>query len=245
MDWHRAKTILIIAFIFLDLFLGFQLYTTMQAKSQYMNKNEQMPEQAFQTQLRQKQIKLGKPLPSDPAQINVFKAKVSNLPSWQKGERGSYVKTYSKPIYVKDESSLNKLLSTIVPHFSDYRYSKSDSKPNERVYLQTKEDLQIFNGRLVVQLEKNKLKAIELSHYTFTQSLDELPINSAQSSLLSLIESEKISKKIIHEVSLGYWAYPTAEEETILPVWRIYIGDTYYLVPANKASSQNIEKIKK
>ncbi|SFI69309.1 two-component system regulatory protein YycI [Thermoflavimicrobium dichotomicum] len=251
MDWRRAKTILIIAFICLDLFLGFQLYRTMEKKSQYMNsniiENGQVTDQEVQSLLAKYQIKLATSKPKEPTQISAFKAKASSLSGWKKGDGETYAKTFPSPVPFKDYQHMDQMLQKWIPFFKDFRYSENDSKPNVRVYLQMKDQIPIYNSRILVHLEKNKIKAIELSHYELTQPIS-IYLTSFNSALYHLIQSGKVptSKSpsatvTIREVSLGYWVYPKAEEHIILPAWRFYIDHHFYYVPANK----NMEVIKK
>jgi regulatory protein YycI of two-component signal transduction system YycFG len=247
MDWSRAKTILIIAFILLDLLLGFQLYTTMQKKSQYMTSST-TENTNLQSLLAKYQIRLEQPLPSSPKQIMAFKAKTTSINDWDKKGAEVYQKTFTPPLAFKDEKHRTKILQKEVPRFQDYVYSENDSTANKLVYLQMKGNQPIYNSHFMVHLEHNKLKSIELTHYQTTHSFP-ITLSDVNNTLAHLIQSGKLPKSgspiTIKEASLGYWAYPTADEQTILPVWRFYINDHFYLIPANDQQSKNVEIIKK
>jgi regulatory protein YycI of two-component signal transduction system YycFG len=248
MDWSRAKTILIIAFLMLDLFLAGQLIQMMQQKSEYAQ-NTPVTEQDIDRLLKTNHLRLMAAIPAAPYQIVAYQATVTTLGGdWKRDEKGRFVKTFDTPPSFKSQGELDNLLKKEVGSiFNDYRpiYPNDGSK---RIYLQYAENRPIFDARLEVTVTpENRVASIRVVHYSLKElsSLVNLaPVNNA---LYRFITSGEVGKNsTISEMKLGYRAkYPNTSGNFILiPYWQFRVKNDYFFVNATQRGlSEEIEKV--
>ncbi len=248
MDWSRAKTILIVAFVILDLFLAAQLNQMMQQKSQYVEANN-ITDQQIRSLLKDAQITLTAPKPEYPPQIDFYKATITAMEGWQKDEQGGSVKNFSVPVSFKSDKDLERLLSEQIPFFHEYRRSEYDTVPGKTiVFLQTRQGHTIFDGRIEVNLAGNrKIESIRVVHYQLKDP-SAVKLISFNTALLRLIDSGETNKNTaITSAQLGYRAktYPTASDEFVLiPYWRFQVGsETMYVNAMNRGSNDDVEVV--
>ncbi|SEM82196.1 two-component system regulatory protein YycI [Lihuaxuella thermophila] len=248
MDWSRAKTILIIAFVILDLFLASQLNEMMQQKSQYVKANH-ITDQQINSLLKDAQVKLTASKPDNLSQINFYKATIHAMAGWQKDEQGGSVKNFPVPLSYQNDQDLERLLKEQIPFFHEYRRSAYDSVPNKKiVFLQTSRGHTIFDGRIEVNLAgSRKVESIRVVHYQL-KNPSAVKLISFNTALFRLINSGETNKNTaITSAELGYRAktYPTASDEFVLiPYWRFRVGnETLYVNAMNRGSNDDVEVV--
>jgi regulatory protein YycI of two-component signal transduction system YycFG len=248
MDWSRAKTILIIAFVILDLFLASQLNQMMQQKSQYVKANN-ITDQQIRSLLKDAQITLTAPKPENLPKVDFYKATITAMEGWQKDEQGGSIKNYPVPRSFRNDKELEHLLSEQIPFFHEYRRSVYDTVPNKKiVFLQTSQGHTIFDGRIEVNLADNrKVESIRVVHYQLKEP-SAVKLISFNTALFRLINSGETNKNTtITSAELGYRAktYPTASDEFVLiPYWRFRVGnETLYVNAMNRGSNDDVEVV--
>lgn len=243
MDWSRAKNILIVAFIVLNLFLGAQLNQAIEQRSRYLE-NDRLSNSEINNLLKDNQIQLTATRPPEPSNAYFYKAITTSLSGeWKKDEQGVYQKTLQMPY--KDLKELDALLSKEVPYFKDYQLSTNQSvEGSKHVYLQMLDGKPFFDGKLEVFLANNQIRSIRIIHFESTQTPSEkvIPLNNALYRLITSGEVEKNSK--IHAIQLGYKAkvYYANEDYILVPYWRFHINNQVIDVNATaKTADENVE----
>lgn len=227
MDWNKAKTILILAFLALNLFLAGQLLEA-QEQSEDLNTSESIKRELNQL-AQDKGIEIPTDRPTGIPQVAFLEATPTDAePEWTVEPDGSNIKTWDPPtIPVADWKKQ-------VENWSDYRYHADDSTPDKRVYYQYWRDRPLFDAILTVQVEEGQIASIQKTHFSIEQNNTSQSGVTADTALLSLIESGKLNKgETVTAVELGY--HGSSYEATVRvlsPVWRIQTDKAVYYVNA-------------
>lgn len=238
MDWNRAKTILIISFIILDLFLAAQLNQMMEKKSRYLESNKITDEQIHEL-MEVNQIKLATPFPKQLPKISVQQAAISHFTGWKSDEKWTYHKTFPGGIPYKNEEELKAHIRKQVPQFEQYQPVKEKGNVNQRVFIQKLNSFFIFDSTLICKVQNGKLLSLQVLHFKLKK---EVPVEfiSINNALSNMITSGKLpNHSIITHIELGYRSlYSSTPQEVILvPVWRIRANQTYYYANATNATT--------
>ncbi|SDC50969.1 Two-component signal transduction system YycFG, regulatory protein YycI [Melghirimyces thermohalophilus] len=246
MDWSKAKTILILAFLALNAFLADQL---LQAKGEQAQKQEVSREtqQELQELLDKRHIRMKVDLPKKAFPVTSLDAKPLELKTlheqdsrWESTAEGSYRLTLEAPWPSKQ---LEKLLQQTVPGFDQYRKS-DESDPDQLVYYQHHDERPIFDSRLLVTMKDGAASKLEL--YPLKIQTDNNTSQtglSAQDALVRLIATGMIQKgSTVVDVTLGYHGRPSyeGEDRVLYPVWKIETQQAAFYV---NALTQEIEPI--
>jgi regulatory protein YycI of two-component signal transduction system YycFG len=249
MDWSRAKTILILAFLVLDLFLAGQLIQMMQQKQEY-TQNTPVTQQEIDKQLKAHHLILTAAIPKAPDQIYPYQATVTTTldGNWERDGK-AFVKTFATPPSFKSRDELDNLLKAEVPFFNDYQYQPNHpDSGSKRIYLQYAGGHPIFDARLEVTVKpKNRIASIRVVHYSLKELSSPVNLAPVNNALYRFITSGELGKKsTITEMKLGYYAkYPNASDNFILiPYWRFRVKNDYFYVNATQRglSEETIEK---
>ncbi|MDR6225402.1 two-component system regulatory protein YycI [Desmospora profundinema] len=226
MDWSKAKTILILAFLALNLFLAGQLLEARVEQSEDLDTTESTKRELDQL-AQEKEIDIRVELPTDVPPVTYLEATPTNPGSeWKTEADGSYSKKWETPLIPVQE------LKKQAVNFTDYRYHADDSNPVQRVYYQYRANRPLFDASLTVQVEEGKIASIQQTHFEIKQNNTPAQTGvTAHTALLSLIESGKLNKgETVTAVELGYHGSSYEATVRILsPVWRIQTDkkDTY------------------
>ncbi|SHE85790.1 Two-component signal transduction system YycFG, regulatory protein YycI [Seinonella peptonophila] len=241
MDWNRAKTIFIISFVVLDLFLGLQVSQIMEAKSRYLESNE-ITENQIRDLLEANHIRLSVPFPKEIRNIPVHQATITTLTGWERDEKWAYRKRWEKGIQFKDERSLQRFLKQQLPFFDQFQPEPKLFTADRKVYIQNHNGIPIFDGRVVCEFSKGKLVAIHVLHFQLKKetAVEFIPFNNA---LNNLITSGKLPRNsTITQIELGYRSpyYANPQEVILVPVWRFQANQKYYYTNATNATTGNL-----
>lgn len=247
MDWRRAKTILIIAFLTLDLYLGSLLYTNYRENNSWVAKNT-ISDSQIQDLAQSKSINLDqlKEEPHVPEEMSVYSGTTTQLEleSWNPVGDGVYEKILPTPLLVKANPKEIKALlqQEQLPNLDEFQFSRMEISKNAIVIYQTKNGFRIFNGTIRLKLNsKKEVISYRFSHY----KLEELPQphrpNKFNNALASLLLQSK-TKATIQSAELGYQRNNYLREDKdsiIIPIWRFQVGSNYYYVSTTSSDSIN------
>lgn len=233
MDWSRAKTIFIISFILLDLFLAAQINQMIEQKSNYL-KTDELSEEQIHELLEVHEIKIATSIPDRSTQIPALQTTISPIFDWDYDEKWMYHKVFQPPIPIKDQATLEKYLKEKIPVFHEYTYSKEYSDGERFTYLQQAEQHPIFDGRMVCHLKNKQLTKIQVLNFQIREKIhvDFIPFNRA---LYNLITRENLPKGAkISDIQLGYRSlyYPSPNEVILVPVWRFTVNNKHHYIYA-------------
>ncbi|GGK30194.1 hypothetical protein GCM10010965_23800 [Caldalkalibacillus thermarum] len=236
MNWANTKSILIVVFLLLNIFLGWQLW----------QKHTNHPELAFIYEhsldelLLLHQITLDTDL--DPEQPHMAQLEVRSL---TESDRPNLPDAQGQSITVKD----NVIISAFSPAYplegefdpqlfkelfvKEYVYRGEDYNFNymdeaEISYIQYYGEFPLFIGSLTIFLnEQGGVTGYKQRYYHVVNEGDKQPIISSYTSLRTLLDQQVIPPlAVIREVTLGYYGQVYAAENQVLtPTWRIIYED--------------------
>lgn len=231
MDWSRAKTLLIIAFVALNLFLTVQIIQAWVEKSQMQNGSDSIRRELTQI-LREKEIDMPN-IPPAPPPVSVLEARIAPPgEGWIQHGDGSYGKTFHPPVSLSRTDQLDNLLEKEVPSFSDYRLVSR--KGHTLIYLQYWKGRPLYGSRLEVKLsDARSLQSLKLVRLSIKEGKDVQSPVPASFALLNLVESGKVPKgTTFTQIELGYHGQSyDAKTRVLSPVWKFAAEDgrTYYV----------------
>lgn len=244
MDWSRAKSILILTFVVLNLFLATQLIQSMRQKPKIVNTN-QVTEQQVSQLLKENKIQYVTNDNPYPNQVEVYQAEITQLDSpWKQNEEGIFVKTYSPAHSFKNDQELNQFLQSEIPFFSDYQLESRSSK--KIIFLQRVNDQLIYDGKIEVHLSSpGKIQSIRVIHYSL-KKLSPVKLIDPTIALYRLITNwGPPENTVISEAELGYRAKAyigPGEAYILIPYWRFKSGQVaVYINATQRGLNEDVE----
>jgi regulatory protein YycI of two-component signal transduction system YycFG len=247
MDWQRAKTILIIAFILVNLFLLYQIQQTMHQKDEYIA-IDKISDQQIQSLLKENHMKLLAPRPKDVKELKIWQGTLSPISDWQELKHGYQKKYTTNLIVINSEEQLRAFLAKEVPYFSEYHLLlRPKSIQGKWIYTQKINNHSLFDGKLEIQIEGKQISSIYITHYKLQDTPKIVDITDFNNALYSLIDYEMSNKaQVIRKVELGYRAQVYNDQTTFfIPVWRFQVDEKQYDVHATRFGSvKSVEVVK-
>ncbi len=240
MDWSKTKSIFIIVFFVLDIFL---LYQFLEKKDNYQF--EYFAEATIEDRLQGDEITYDS-LPKQnlreqflTAQSKIFKMEdIEDLPN-QKVKVVDQTKlsgSFDKPISISknfQSSELEKLVKEHMLYGSEYRYWDYDETDREIIFYQTWDKKMFFNnskGKITLFLDKeNQVISYEQTYLENIKKVNkEKDLVTAFKALEALYENDYIEPKSeVTKVDLGYYnsLQTTSATHLLVPVWRVVINN--------------------
>lgn len=231
MDWSRAKTLLIIAFVALNLFLTVQVIQAWMEKSQMQNGSDSIRRELTQI-LREKEIEAPN-IPRNPPPVSVLEARIAPPEKgWKQHQDGSFEKTFRPPVTLTRPDQLNAILEEQVPAFKDFQLVSR--KGHTLIYRQYWKGRPLYGSRLEVKMsDANSLHSLKLLRLSIKEGKDVQTPVPASFALLNLVESGKVPKgTVFTEIELGYHGQSyDAKTRVLSPVWKFAAADgrTYFV----------------
>lgn len=241
MDWRRAKSVLIVSFLLLNIVLGYQLWIEWRERLNTTVNWTSLPPETLQF-MREKNIQV-----DDNAKIPTDTPAMRELTYTfkQRAEAGIEGR---KPIGPSPETrivfdeELGQALGGIIPELDRYTFDQPGSR--EGVYFlfnRMEGGWPMFDIHLNLYYSEQKIRA-------FTQDLIEIKpspgakeqqVLPAAKALAKVIERNLPSGSVIKEIRLGYHGeiFDDAEVQVSAPSWRVLLenGEEVYYVNAISA----------
>ncbi|QKG85791.1 hypothetical protein GXN76_15905 [Kroppenstedtia pulmonis] len=226
MDWSKAKSILILAFLALNLFLTGQLIQARDEQTDTLSVAKNTQRELSQL-VEDKKITIQADLPVETPQVSYLEAKpITPGEDWESNPDGSYELHLQTPL---NRSELYRFIENL----DRYRFEQKQSTAQKNIYYQQWEKRPLFDARLEVTMRKSQIQSLRLTRFHITSDTRSPQAGiSAHTALLSLIENRHIrSGETVTDVELGYHGQSYDAEVRILhPVWRIKtLEQTYYV----------------
>ncbi|CAM5798028.1 two-component system regulatory protein YycI [Brevibacillus borstelensis] len=233
MDWSKTKTILIWAFLLLDVFLGYQVYAT---RGGYWQNPEASQSEKWEMDdyLRQHNVTLDAEVPSDTPDMTYLNAEYVGIGALELQGMAGIDATLEKmalaarlkpPIAINGQITPNELLRQIGPRmmYSDqYTADLYQSNQGRLLYWQVYDKVPIFIAPLEVYLADGSILGYRQTYLNIRSQGTSRPIISAYKAIRSLVEKQVIHPgERIENVTLGYYGSYDAEIQGLAPVWRI------------------------
>lgn len=249
-DWSRTKTIFIVTFFVLDLFLGFQLY-----QKQSENQFDYISESSVKVEDQLKQMEITYPeLPSVPKKLAHIIGETYTFSDEDMKEIESddatvrttednkkLLITYDEPKpIIGTKSEAKSLLGSQVLFSDDYVYSEYLSrKGKELVFIQTYENSPIYqkedsiNGQIMIQLnEDGEITSFSQTYLDTNEQGKKQEILTAIKAINQLFNKNKLARKDqITWIELGYFSLIEGETQVLAPTWLIEVNEErhYYV----------------
>ncbi|MCD1261833.1 two-component system regulatory protein YycI [Paenibacillus athensensis] len=237
MDWGRAKTILILSFLFLNMILGYQLWTSKSKQTELAADTTGIVEELNRV-LSSKNIRLSEELPKDVPKLTEITVKFDeNMKPDEK-------------IPLKTPTTMNSILGkgtskdvparSEIPHLDLYQFDAIASKDGVYVFNQMYGGLPMFEVRVELFEDQGQVTKYRQTYVVVEASGEqkEQKLIPAQLAVRSLVENYLSEGSIITDVRLGYHGQIyNSQTQYMIPYWRVAIGngDIYYVQAFNGA----------
>jgi regulatory protein YycI of two-component signal transduction system YycFG len=238
-DWNKTKTIFIITFLILDLFLAYQLI-----QKRNSSQLDVMTEISIDEKLEAEQITYVE-LPKEPTKASYISAESKKFSEEELAKLNHQQITligdsiihgvFKKPIPLPDTdgtSLLQQLLQDHIIKSDQYVFWKKDEKTNTLIFFQQ------FKGRTIFQNEKAKLIIYlndknEMVSYEQTL-LENIEHVDEEQEILPAIKALEIlyrnsvltSGSHVSKVELGYYTLaPGTASQVLAPTWHIVVDE--------------------
>lgn len=241
MEWGRAKSILIIAFVLLNVLLLVQLRDNAQDVSV---QNISMSE--FSEDIRKRMVDRN-------IQINTNMPAVSGrlkeiTVTYAQPESGPIIEPLKNPVAVSGgvnnerfESAIERQLANL--DMADYQYDALMTGRDTLYYHQLYEGLPMFEVNLKLLTDKRQVIAVERDRVTIDVGAEQ-EIISSYVAVSTLIENYLENGSVVNQVQLGYHGQMfDSQRQFLTPFWRVSLADgRYYYVHAINGSVEAEQK---
>ncbi|MBC8080572.1 MAG: two-component system regulatory protein YycI [Gorillibacterium sp.] len=244
MDWGRAKLVLIISFLLLNILLGYQLFNN--RLDQISAADAAVIKEETFKRLESRDIRLSaQKVPKDTPKLKPI--------NYTKKINHEDIQTIAEPVHasslLRNKPSMKSLEKAGVINASAYRADPALSRKGElRVLHQIHEKLPMFDVELQLIEKDDKITGYKQVYVEVQSGVDTSneatppqEVISAYTALSSLVESSLPSHSVITDIRLGYYGQTfNSESLYMLPNWRIVLnsGDIYYVQAFNGAVQQ-------
>ncbi|WP_227936921.1 two-component system regulatory protein YycI [Alkalihalobacillus deserti] len=256
MDWSRTKTIFIITFLFINVFLTWQLIET-----NNVNQISMITEATIQEVLKENNVTIENELPEEDLSGllvigKLLKLSLNQVPALEKQEvqlidEYTAMSVLEEPFELPLEQIspvLETFLSTYIFEGDNYRFGGYDSEKN-RVYL-----YQIYKGKMAYTLEdqplilnldnQQRVTSYQQRFFQFEdQEGEDREILSSLKAIEILLNDQLIRmNQTITNVQFGYYSFfsPTDDVQVFAPMWRVTVDGQIYLVHATGGTVQQL-----
>jgi len=241
MDWNKAKNILILSFLILNILLFYELYK--QYTNEHYIEEEGMNQRVkVENWLKENKIVVNSVITEEMPKMSYIYAqkKVSYKPQIIKTNSFIMLKEpgeYQYPKFVQEiEDSIND-------------HNDNNSQNNSQIpyiyYQITQDGRPIFNSK-ITNYNLNELSEVpqEVSYFVLSSKSTEQQVISPWTALNSIIKLNKIEKNsFINSLSIGYYGQSGDEKIFVLtPVWRLVYNNkevVYINAISNDLISEN------
>lgn len=230
MDWSRAKTILILSFLALNLVLGYELWAGKWNLGDSKQTNADLAVELNKL-LQSRGIRLEATVPKDIPKMKEIVVKLVD------GERFNKRMTLSVPIRYNrfiSKGTLKDLTDSPIEKAEAYRYDPFLSKDGLYVLNQMHGDYPMFDVNLELFLTNGEVTGYRQAYANIdngAESKEEKKVISAYTALRTLIDKYLPNGAVIQDVRLGYHGQFFDSDGLLVPTWRVAIegGDLYYV----------------
>lgn len=227
MEWGKAKTILIITFLGLNVLLAYQLWIN---KNNPVSADIEISAEETHALLRAKGIRVDRPIPTHTPTLREITVQFDEQFDPEK------IIVLETSIAEAEEEQL----ALEIPHAESYQLDVILSDSRKLVYSQLYNDWPMFEVNLNVYKKDDMFYAYSQSyvHVQASEEEREQRILSAFQAVGFLAENYLMNGTVIRDVSLGYHGHSYDLTTQILaPKWRITLdsGDIYYVHGINGA----------
>lgn len=241
MDWRRAKSVLILSFLMLNVLLGFQLWMEWRERLNTSVDWTSLPPETQQI-MRDKNIQV-----DDNAKIPTETPVLRELTYTFKQRTGDAINDRisitpppeNRIVFFEDELAV--ALGGVVPELGRYRLDPPGSRDGVFVFNRMENNWPMFDIHLELFYSEQKIRAYlqDLIEIKPSNGAEEQQVLPAAKALAKVIERNLPVGSVIKEIRLGYHGeiFEDAEAQVSAPSWRVLLenGEEVYYVNAISA----------
>jgi regulatory protein YycI of two-component signal transduction system YycFG len=252
MNWSKAKSILIITFIFLNAFLIIQLKELDNA-----NQISLLTEVTIQERLDEMNIKIEVPLLEE--KLKGFHIVGRNIPfsnqaiqslENQKVITQNDMTIYSslnEPFKIEPNTQYEQFLSTYVINSEMYQFTRLDDVKKQVHFMQMYNDRVMYSfeeAPLILQLDElGRIVSYQQNKLEIDEQGREQEFLSSLKAIEILLNEQVIKpNQAVEDIEFGYYSFfkLQGDIQVFAPMWRIAVNNERYLVNAIDGSIQDI-----
>lgn len=229
MDWSRAKSVLIISFLMLNVLLGYQLWVDIREQLNANVNTAELPPDKLQL-MEQKRITLAANLPAG-------SPKLSDLTYLLQSD--SRKLTDPVPLEEPIDSALNfakaelvNVLDGQIPDIESYAYDLHNSRDGVFVWYRMVDGQPMFNVKLELYISNLKITGFKQDLVADIIEGEANQVIPAAKVVASLIETYLDEGSVITDIQLGYHGQIfDSEKQVAAPSWRVILedGEIFYV----------------
>jgi regulatory protein YycI of two-component signal transduction system YycFG len=233
MNWSKTKSIFIIAFLILNVFLGYQLLEKRAGKLEIAN----VTENSVEDLLSLWNIEIHTELSHDQPELAQLSAQfITHLDQFQLGDgqqltidEHRLVANLHSPVRYTDEEEIQVFYEEHLQHYvlngEQYRFDRQTDK--EFILLQQVNEYPVFVGRLIFNRQEQWIDGYTQVYYHVVNSGTPQQVISSFSSIRSLLDNQLIAPdSTVRHVQLGYYGQVyEVEIQVLTPVWRVVVEE--------------------
>ncbi|MFC0471585.1 two-component system regulatory protein YycI [Halalkalibacter kiskunsagensis] len=256
MDWSRTKTIFIITFLLLNVFLTWQLIET-----HNVNQISMITVANIQEVLKENNVTIDTDLPEtdSPGLLVVGKNVVledEEIPNASEQkidmvDENTILSVLEEPIALSREAfstEVGTFLSAYVFQGDDYRVGGYDREKNQVFLYQTYEGKTAYtfdDQPLILHLDEElQIVGYQQKYFQFeVQDGEEREMYSSLKAIEVLLNDQLVRmNQTITDVQFGYYSFfsPTGDVQVFAPMWRVTVDGEMYLVHAIGGTVQQL-----
>jgi regulatory protein YycI of two-component signal transduction system YycFG len=235
MDWRRAKSVLIISFLLLNVLLGYQLWTEWRERLNTTVDWTSLPSET-QVWMREKNIKflVEAKIPTETPVMRELTYSFKQRVGMEAGDRIA-IPSAPETRIVFNETELTDALGSVIPDLASYRFDDPGSRQGVFVFNRLVGELPMFKIHLELYYSNQRILAygqdlIDVKPNEDAKMQQVLPASKA---IGILIERNLPNNSTIKEIKLGYYGeiFPNTERQVASPSWRVLLesGEVYYV----------------
>lgn len=229
MDWGKAKSVLIIAFLLLNMLLGYQLWVDIREQLNANVSYAELPQDKVQL-MSQKQIKLDANLPLETPELRDLTYLLQSDSRDKADPIELETPVDSAIVFIKSE--LVDKLGGQIPDLEHYSLDLIASQDGVFVLYRIIEGRPMFDIKLELYYSNQKITAFRLDRVELLGTGEPKQVLPAVKVVASMIENYLPIGSVIVDIKLGYHGQIfDSEEQVSAPSWRIMLEDgrTYYV----------------
>jgi regulatory protein YycI of two-component signal transduction system YycFG len=233
MDWSRAKTILIVTFLLLDLFLGYQVMINQNRDIEAAPQGELIPS-SLEELLKMRNIALKTEIPNETPEMNYVNVQFTSFAHHLQGLTGQIVGQQGVGVMVKfneavplpnfvNKMEMLKSLEPYIVYTGDYIFDAKRSSNTIQRYVQQYGKYMIFSAPLDIMVNQNRMLGYRQIHVQIINQGTGRKIIPAFTAVRTLLDNGYIRYgENIVDVSIGYYGHIyDADIQVLAPVWRV------------------------
>ncbi|MFF2483544.1 two-component system regulatory protein YycI [Paenibacillus sp. NPDC058071] len=231
MDWGRAKNVLILTFLLLNILLGYQLWGDIREQLNANKNTAELPPETL-TIMKQKRIELDATLPLDTPKLRDLTYQLQNGGSDRQDTVQLKMPVDSRIIFT--EKDLLNQLGGQIPDLAQYRFDLLMSTDQVFVLYKMVDNHPMFDVRLELYYSNQKITAYKQMRVEVLGSGEakEQTVLPASKAVAPFIERNLPNGSIIRDIQLGYHGQTfDTDTQVSAPYWRVVLEDglVYYI----------------